>query len=248
MTSLDDAIPALVVYYEKTPPQWKRESATRYRNLTQFGLLRVEQDQPGQWLAYRNDNYPLLRNGQPAIFATSEEPPSYHHYPNSETIYDGFAFLPDEDPWWSYPHRVAVRTRGAASHASVEVITSVERRRRWSRVDKIGAMIPVLAAPAKNSRNAAAKPYEPTRRHHSMAFTGCIQLLRTLAVIPWPTRATTPAPCKPTSATATFSIPSGTPSNHQCGSRISGANRNYENRIYWPCHGVNLRTKLGSVF
>ena len=27
-----------------------------------------------------------------------------------------------------------------------------------------------------------------------------------------------------------------------------GANRNYENRIYWPCHGVNLRTKLGSVF
>ena len=80
VTSLDDAIPALVVYYEKTPPQWKRESATRYRNLTQFGLLRVEQDQPGQWLAYRNDNYPLLRNGQPAIFATSED------YPNSETI------------------------------------------------------------------------------------------------------------------------------------------------------------------
>ena len=34
-------------------------------------------------------------------------------------------------------------------------------------------------------------------------------------VMPWPTRATTPAPCKPTSATAIFSIRSGTPSYHQ---------------------------------
>ena len=121
--SLDDAIPALVAYYEKNPPQWERECATRYSKLTQFGPLRVEQDQPGQWVAYRNYDYPLLRNGQPAIFATSEEAQraadahAPDGYPNSETIYDGFAFLPDADPWWSYPNRIAVRTRAAASHA-----------------------------------------------------------------------------------------------------------------------------------
>jgi hypothetical protein len=37
------------------------------------------------------------------------------------------------------------------------------------------------------------------------------------------TRATIPAPCKPTSAIATFSIPCGTLSYHQRASRVSGA-------------------------
>jgi hypothetical protein len=121
--SLDDAIPAFTTYYEANPPRWERESATRYSKLTQFGPLRVEQDKPGQWVAYRNYDYPLLRNGQPAIFATFEEAQrtadahASDGYPNSETIYDGFAFLPDADPWWSYPNRIAVRTRWAASHA-----------------------------------------------------------------------------------------------------------------------------------
>jgi len=36
-------------------------------------------------------------------------------YPNSEIIFDGFAWLPDPDPWWSYPHRVvALRGKLAA--------------------------------------------------------------------------------------------------------------------------------------
>ena len=121
--SLDDAIPALAAYYEENPPQWEYESETRYAKLTQFGPLRVEQDQPGQWVAYRNDDYPLLREGKPATFATSEEAQraadahAPEGYPNSETIYDGFAWLPDPDPWCSYPNRIAVRTRWAASRA-----------------------------------------------------------------------------------------------------------------------------------
>jgi hypothetical protein len=120
--SLDDAIPALAAYYEKNPPRWERESARQYNELTQFGLLRVEQDQPGQWLAYRND-YPLMRDGKSAIFATREgaqraaDTHMQDDYPNSETICDGLTWLPDLYPWWSSPNRVAVRTRWAASHA-----------------------------------------------------------------------------------------------------------------------------------
>jgi len=85
-----------------------------------FGVLRVEQESPEQWLAYRND-CPLLRNGNPAIFASPEEAQrvaDLHYregYPNSEIIFDGFAWLPDPDPWWSYPHRVvALRGKLAA--------------------------------------------------------------------------------------------------------------------------------------
>jgi len=118
--TLDEAIPALVAHYEKNPPQWKCESATRYTKSTEFGDLRVEQESPERWLAYRND-CPLLRNGNPAIFASSEEAQrvaDLHYregYPNSEIIFDGFAWLPDPDPWWSYPHRVvALRGKLAA--------------------------------------------------------------------------------------------------------------------------------------
>src|ERR1035441_9690567 len=99
--SLDNAIPAIIAYYEKNPPRWKRESATRYSEETQFGSLRVEQDKPGQWVAYRDYDFPLVQNGNPAIFGTSEEAQraadahASDGYPNSETIYDGFAFLPD---------------------------------------------------------------------------------------------------------------------------------------------------------
>ncbi len=121
--SLDEVIPAFVAYYETNPPQWERESETQYSKLTQFGALLVKQDQPGQWVAYRNYDFPLLRNGQPAIFTTFEEAQraadahAADGFPNSETIYDGFVFSPNSDPWWSYPNRIAVRTRWAASHA-----------------------------------------------------------------------------------------------------------------------------------
>lgn len=109
--SLNEAIPALVAYNEEHPPRWQSDSAARYIKSTEFGVLRVEQDRPEQWLASRN-NYPMLRNGNPAIFASCEEArhvADVHYrenYPNSEIIFDGFAWLPDPDPWWSYPGRV----------------------------------------------------------------------------------------------------------------------------------------------
>lgn len=119
--TVDDAISAFAAYYEANPPRWEYESETRYAKLTQFGPLKVEQDRSGQWMAYRNYDYPLLRNGQTAIFATVEEAQqaadthAADGFPNSETIYDGFVFLPNADPWWSYPHRIAARARWPAS-------------------------------------------------------------------------------------------------------------------------------------
>src|SRR5450759_1057966 len=74
-----------------------------------------------------------------------------------------------------------------------------------------------LASPGW-SNGRAGRPSWPSRRTRTC--------LDTLAVMPWPTRATTPAPCKPTSATATFSIPSGTLNCHRRGSRISGGTEN----------------------
>ena len=39
-------------------------------------------------------------------------------YPNSEFVFDGFAWLPDPDPWWSYPgSALALRGKLAASLA-----------------------------------------------------------------------------------------------------------------------------------
>jgi hypothetical protein len=114
--SLDDAIPTLVAYIEKNPPQWDREGVTRYTKDTEYALLRVELEQPEQWLAFRDDHV-LMRRGQSAIFSSSEEArrvADAHYregYPNSEFIYDGFAWYLDPDPWWSYPNRV-VALRG----------------------------------------------------------------------------------------------------------------------------------------
>jgi hypothetical protein len=76
LNSINEAIPALLTYYEDYPPRWERESGTGYTKLTPFGLLLVEQDQFGPWSAYRYYTewyHPLLRDGKPAIFATAEE-------------------------------------------------------------------------------------------------------------------------------------------------------------------------------
>src|SRR2546426_9530421 len=70
--SLDDAIPALAAYYERNPPQWQRETATRDAKFTQFAFLRVAQDESGHWLAKRDD-CPMLRGGKPALFPSREE-------------------------------------------------------------------------------------------------------------------------------------------------------------------------------
>jgi hypothetical protein len=118
--SLEAALTNIVIYYEFNPPQWKRESATRYSKDTQFGVLTVEQDHSGQWLAHR-DNFPLISIGREALFATPEAAQHVadahvrQGFPNSEMIFEGYAWLPDPDPWWSYPNRVAVRTNSPAS-------------------------------------------------------------------------------------------------------------------------------------
>ena len=113
--SLADAIPALAAYYERNPPQWQRETVTRYQKLTQFAYLRVEQDQRGNWRA-RRDDYQLLRNGAPAIFAACGEAQRaadahlLDHYPKSEIINDGLSWVRDpEIDWRSCPHRVEAR-------------------------------------------------------------------------------------------------------------------------------------------
>jgi hypothetical protein len=113
--SLDDAIPALAAYYERNPPRWQRESATKYANFTQFAILWVEQDEQGHWRAKR-DEYPLMRNGEPAFFATCGEAQSaadahlLDYYPGVEAIDDGLSWDPDpEIDWRSCPHRVEAR-------------------------------------------------------------------------------------------------------------------------------------------
>ena len=94
VNSIDDAIPALLIHYEKHLPKWDRESGTRYSKTTPFGLLMIEKNQAGKWLVYRyyTDWYhPLLRDGEPAIFATAEEARRAadarvrDDYPNCET-------------------------------------------------------------------------------------------------------------------------------------------------------------------
>ena len=69
VASIGEAIPTFAAYYDKHPPQWEGGTDFRYTKLTQFGLLCVEQDEKGQWLANRCD-YPLMRHGKPAIFTT----------------------------------------------------------------------------------------------------------------------------------------------------------------------------------
>lgn len=100
VNSIDEAIPALLTYYEKHP-RWEHLKATEYTKLTPFGLLLVEQNQFGSWSAYRyyTDCYrPLLRDGKPAIFATVEEAQRAadahlrDDYPNAEATGDGLSW------------------------------------------------------------------------------------------------------------------------------------------------------------
>lgn len=112
-----DAIPALIAYYKRNPPQWRREDAMRYAKFTQFAFLRVAQDETGNWLPNR-DGYPMLRNGKPAIFATREEAQRaadahlLDYYPNCEVVDDGLSWVADpEIDWRSCPHRVEARSK-----------------------------------------------------------------------------------------------------------------------------------------
>jgi hypothetical protein len=135
--SLDEVIPAFAAHYEANPPRWERESddtmryadmapcRARYIKETQFDPLWVDKIKPGQWLAYRNGHELLIDGGQIAIFATCEEAQRAADahlrdgYPNSETIDDGFSWLPGGDPsdidWRLCPYRTAARARLAVA-------------------------------------------------------------------------------------------------------------------------------------
>lgn len=113
--SLDDAIPAFLNYYKKNPVPWERESPRLYWRHTMFVILRVEQDQQGHWLAYRDD-YPMLQDTKPARFATcgdAQRAADAHEldlYPSAKAIDDGLSWLPDpEIDWRSVPHLVEQR-------------------------------------------------------------------------------------------------------------------------------------------
>ena len=108
--SLDEAIPALAAHIEENPPQWEHEGVFRYTKNTEYAVLRVEWEKAG-WLAFRDDCV-LMQNGQSAIFSSLEEAQRVadaHYrdgYPNSEFVFDGFAWCSILDPWWSYPGRI----------------------------------------------------------------------------------------------------------------------------------------------
>jgi hypothetical protein len=110
--SLNDAIPTFIEHYNKHPVPWERESPALYWRHTMFVSLRVEQDQQGHWLAYRED-YPLLEDTKPARFTTCAEAQraaDAHEldlFPDAEVIDDGYSWLPDpEVNWRSVPHHV----------------------------------------------------------------------------------------------------------------------------------------------
>ncbi len=123
--SLDDAIPAFVDFYKRKPVPWERESLALYWRLTMFVCLRVEQDQQGHWLAYRDD-YPLLQDTKPARFATCAEAQraaDAHEldlFPDAKVIDDGLSWLPDpEIDWRSVPHIVEERANWQRSASSL---------------------------------------------------------------------------------------------------------------------------------
>jgi hypothetical protein len=81
--SMEEALPTLTTYYEQHPPQWKRIRESRYDRCggytmctvfskwTFYGVFDVKQNEPGRWVASRC-NDALLREGQAAVFPTSE--------------------------------------------------------------------------------------------------------------------------------------------------------------------------------
>ena len=122
VNSLDDAIPAFLAYYEKYPLRWDWVH-DEYWKETLYAFLRVKQDQQGHWLAFRDD-YPLLRDGQPARFSTGAEAQraadahERDQYPNAGIVDDGFSWQPDpEIDWRSIPHRVEERANWQRSAA-----------------------------------------------------------------------------------------------------------------------------------
>ena len=114
VNSLNDAIPAFLIYYQKYPLRWDQVHNEYWKD-TLHVLLRVKQDREGYWSAYRDD-YPLLQNGETARFATHTEAQraaDAHEldlYPNATALDDGLSWQPNpEIDWRSIPHRVEER-------------------------------------------------------------------------------------------------------------------------------------------
>jgi hypothetical protein len=130
--SIDEAIPAVVAYFEANPPRWEPESdftprwgamepcRACYIKDTQFGYLRVGQVKSGQWVASREGHGLAVAGGKIAKFATREEAQraaDAHFrdgYPNSEMTNDGLSW-PVEYEWWLCPYILANRTRLAVA-------------------------------------------------------------------------------------------------------------------------------------
>jgi hypothetical protein len=81
--SIDEAIPILTAYYEAHPPRWQHYRVPRafityeyfnkgYMKCTFYGVLVVERDEPGRWIASRCMD-PLVDEEGTATFATLEE-------------------------------------------------------------------------------------------------------------------------------------------------------------------------------
>jgi hypothetical protein len=108
--SLNDVIPTFIDYFKRNPMSWERVSPALYRKHTLFVVLRVEQDQQRNWLAFRDD-YPMLQDTKPAHFATcadAQRAADAHEldlFPNANAIEDDLSWLPDpEIDWRSVPH------------------------------------------------------------------------------------------------------------------------------------------------
>jgi hypothetical protein len=97
INSIEAAIPQLELHYLKHPPRWRRRNPTLYTKLTRFGRLRIEQEQSGRWVAFRND-YPLYRDDAratfPSLVAAKRIADSYINdgFPGSVTDADNFAW------------------------------------------------------------------------------------------------------------------------------------------------------------
>lgn len=114
VNSLSDAIPAFLAYYKKYPLGWDWVHDEWWKS-TLYAILLVKQGKDLQWSAYR-DGYPLLRDGRPARFATSEqakraaETHELDGYPDAKEVSDCLGWQPDpEFNWRSIPHRVEER-------------------------------------------------------------------------------------------------------------------------------------------
>ena len=112
VTALTDVIPTFIEHYKQNPLRWYCVRLGVYGKDTMFVGLRVEQDQRGKWLAYRDD-YPLLRGGAPMQFAScadAQRAADAHEldlFPDATAIQDGLSWEPDpEIDWRSVPHLV----------------------------------------------------------------------------------------------------------------------------------------------